>query len=217
MDENDRNQLKPMMEQTESNTQEKVKEVAADCGYGSYANYEYLDQRGIDGYVPDDHFQQYKSGECQKEEHRYHYSNFICDAASDRYVCSEEKRLTYGKIRIKKTDNRQCNHKVYKGRECGACQNRSLCTMAKVRELLIDMREPLLQRMREKLLSDEGRRKYFMRQYLIEPVFGHLKFNVGYRNFLLRGLEKICAEFKLMCIGWNLKKMLKMGIKPVTI
>ena len=36
---NDRNQLKSLIEQTESNTQEKVKEVAADCGYGSYTNY----------------------------------------------------------------------------------------------------------------------------------------------------------------------------------
>ncbi len=70
---------------------------------------------------------------------------------------------------------------------------------------------------REKLVSEEGRLKYFMRHYLIEPIFGRLKFNIGYRNFLLRGIEKVSAEFKLMCIGWNLKKMLKMGIKPVRI
>ncbi len=82
-----------------------------------------------------------------------------------------------------------------------------------MRELLIDIREPLLQKMRKKWVSDEGKRKYFMRQYLIEPVFGHLKFNIGYRNFLLRGLEKVRAEFNLM-VGWNLKKMLKMGIRP---
>ncbi|MDN3511207.1 MAG: transposase [Candidatus Jettenia sp.] len=182
---NDRNQLKPMIEKTEANTQEKVKEVGADGGYGSYANYEYLEERGIEGYIPDDHFQQYKSGEYQKEENRYHYTNFIYDAASDSYVCPEGKWLTYWKTRTNKTEGRQWNHKVYKGRECGACQKRSLCTKAKVRELLLDIREPLLQKMREKLTSDEGRRKYFMRQYIIEPVFGHLKCNVGYRNFLL--------------------------------
>ncbi|OOP55338.1 MAG: hypothetical protein AYP45_15330, partial [Candidatus Brocadia carolinensis] len=39
----------------------------------------------------------------------------------------------------------------------------------------------------------------------------------GYRNFLLRGLEKVRAEFKLMCIGWNLKKMLKLGIRLATV
>ncbi|MBM4066969.1 MAG: hypothetical protein FJ266_15265 [Planctomycetes bacterium] len=57
----------------------------------------------------------------------------------------------------------------------------------------------------EKLVSEEGRLKYFMRHCLIEPIFGHLKFNIGYRNFLLRGIEKVSAEFRLMCIGWNLK------------
>ena len=214
---NDRNQLKPMIEQTEVTTREKVKEVAADGGYGSYANYEYLEERGIEGYIPDDHFQQYKSGAYQKEENRYHYTNFTYDAASDSYVCPEWNRLTYWKTRTQKTESRQWNHKVYQGRECGACQKRSVCTKAKVRELLIDIRKPLLQKMREKLISDEGRRKYFMRQYIIEPVFGHLKFNVGYRNFLLRGLGKVCAEFKLMCIGWNLKKMLKLGIRLATV
>ena len=106
---------------------------------------------------------------------------------------------------------------MYKGTECGTCAKRQCCAKSRVRELLIDIREPFLQRMREKLISEEGRLKYFMRQYIIEPIFGHLKFNVGYRNFLLRGIEKVSAEFKLMCIGWNLKKMLKMGIKPVGI
>ena len=89
-----------------------------------------------------------------------------------------------------------------------------MCTKAKVRELLLDIREPLLNRMREKLLSTEGALKYFKRQYTIEPIFGHLKYNLGYKSFLLRGVEKVRAEFRLMCIGWNLKKMLKMGIKP---
>jgi len=96
---NDRNQLKPMIEQTELNTQEKVKEVAADCGYGSYSNYEYLEQREIDGYVPDSNFQQYKSGEYEKEENRYHYTNFTYNAVTDSYVCPEGKRLTYWKTR----------------------------------------------------------------------------------------------------------------------
>ena len=45
-----------------------------------------------------------------------------------------------------KTDSRQWNHKVYKGTECGTCQKRSLCTKSKERELLIDIREPLLQK-----------------------------------------------------------------------
>ncbi|GJQ24516.1 MAG: hypothetical protein HBSAPP01_23060 [Candidatus Brocadia sapporoensis] len=88
---NDHDQLKPVIEQTESNTQERVKEAVADCGYGNYANYEYLEQKEIEGYVPDSNFQQYKSGEYEKEENRYHYSNFQYDSARDSYVVSERK------------------------------------------------------------------------------------------------------------------------------
>lgn len=50
---NDRHQLEPMIEKSESNTGKTVDEVAADGGYASYDNYEYLDKRKINGYVPD--------------------------------------------------------------------------------------------------------------------------------------------------------------------
>ena len=176
---NDHDQLEPMIEQAELNTGKKVEEVSADSGYGGYASCEYLEKKEIDGYVPDMYFHQYKSGEYQKEENRYHYSNFKYDASSDSYICPEGKRLTYLKTRKKKTKSRQWNHKVYRGTECSICMKRSLCTKSKVRELLIDIREPLLKRMREKLLSTEGALKYFKRQYTIEPIFGHLKYNLG--------------------------------------
>ena len=211
----DHNQLQPMIEQSESNSTGGVKEVSADCGYGNYETYEYLEEKGIDGYVPDLQFQQYKKGKFKED--RYHYSNFEYNESTNSYTCPEGKCLKYWKIRTNKTRKRQWNHKVYKGVECDACTKRSLCTRSKARELLIDMREPLLQEMRNKLTNKEGEAKYFKRQYTIEPIFGHLKFNLGYRSFLLRGLEKVNAEFQLMCIGWNLKKMLKMGIKAAMI
>jgi len=211
----DHNQLKSMIEQSESNSHEKVEESTADCGYGSYDTYEYLEGKRIDGYVPDLQFQPYKQGKFKEE--RYHYSNFEYDEETDSYTCPEGKRLRYWKTRTNKTKKRQWNHKVYKGVDCEACQSRPLCTKSKVRELLIDTREPLQQEMRRKLLSEEGKAKYFKRQYTIEPVFGHLKYNLGYRFFLLRGLEKVKAEYQLMCIGWNLKKLLTLGITPEMI
>lgn len=210
---NDSGQLLPMIEKSESNTEKKVEEVAADSGYGSYENYEYLDKKKINGYVPDLHFRQYKSGEYQKEKNRYHSTNFRYDKYRDRYICPEGHPLVYWKTR-KKTNARNWNHKVYIGKECKKCTKRSLCTKSKRRELMIDLREPLLVAMREKLMSEEGALKYFMRQYIIEPIFGHLKYNLGYKTFLLRGLKKVNGEFKLMCIGWNIRKLLKLGFTP---
>lgn len=74
---NDQNQLQPMIEQSESNGNKKVKEAAADSGYGNHDNYEYLEGKGIDGYVPDLQFHQYKKGKFKED--RYHYSNFEYD------------------------------------------------------------------------------------------------------------------------------------------
>ncbi len=213
-DPNDMNQLEPMIENTENNTKIAVDEVAADSGYGSYSAYEYLEGKKIDGYVPDLYFSKYKSGEYDKEENRYHYTNFTFDSLANSYICPEGKTLKFWKTRKNKTKSREWNHNVYKGTDCSNCSKRSLCTKSEARELLIEIREPLLNKMRKKLVSKDGKMKYFKRQYTIEPVFGHLKFNLGYKNFLLRGIEKVNAEFKLMSIGWNLKKMLKMGLKP---
>ena len=213
-EENDRNQLEPMIEKNESNVGGALEDITADSGYSSYDNYEYLEAKGINGFVPDQYFHKYKSGEYEKEENRYHHTNFKYDESDDSYICPEGKKLVYWKTRTKKSKTRQWNHKVYKGISCCTCSKRSLCTKSEKRELLMDMREPLLQKMRKKLLSEEGKLKYLMRQYLIEPVFGHLKYNIGYTHFLLRGLEKVNGELKLMSIGWNLKKMLKLGYTP---
>ena len=45
--------------------------------------------------------------------------------------------------------------------------------------------------------------------HTVEPMFGNLKFNLGFRQFLLRGLKKVKGEYNLMCIAHNLKKIFK--------
>ena len=79
---------------------------------------------------------------------------------------------------------------MYKGTECINCVKLSLCTKLKAREILLDIREPLMNKMREKLVSVDGALKYFKRQYTIEPIFGHLKYNLGYKSFLVERSRK---------------------------
>ena len=54
----------------------------------------------------------------------------------------------------------------------------------------------------------ESKAIYSIRQHTVEPVFGNIKYNLGYRTFLLRGLGKVSAEFALMCSAHNLLKLL---------
>jgi len=61
----------------------------------------------------------------------------------------------------------------------------------------------------KKLLSEEGYTEYKKRMHTVEPPFGDMKFNLGYRHFLLRGLKKVKGEFNLICIAHNLKKIVR--------
>jgi len=200
---NDRDALQPMVEVVEETLEEPIKEIAADSGYSSYDNYEYLAKNNKTGYIPDQNFKK-----AQKQQyHTYHEENFKYDRNKDSYLCPEGKALTPHKIRRSNTSYRKWRQTIYKASDCQACRNRRLCTKQPQRTIVREDRRILLDQMRERLFSPEGRGKYKKRLYATEPVFGNIKHNLGYRYFLLRTLKKVKGEFKLMCIGHNLKKM----------
>ena len=64
-------------------------------------------------------------------------------------------------------------------------------------------------RMRRKLQTKQGRQRYALRMSTVEPVFGQIKQGRGFRQFLLRGLQKVQGEWSLICTGHNLLKLFK--------
>jgi transposase len=75
-------------------------------------------------------------------------------------------------------------------------------------------RTPVLVAMEQKLRSPEGRRRYLRRQASIEPVVGIIKKVLGFEQFLLRGLQKVTLEWKLICVAYNLKRLHKLQNPP---
>jgi len=63
------------------------------------------------------------------------------------------------------------------------------------------------EKMQQKLRSAAGKALYAARKQIVEPVFGMIKSARGIRKFLLRGLEKVSAEWQLICLTHNLLKM----------
>jgi transposase len=61
--------------------------------------------------------------------------------------------------------------------------------------------------MRAKLRAAPGKALYAARKQIVEPVFGMIKSARGIRKFLLRGLEKVSAEWQLICLTHNLLKI----------
>jgi transposase len=63
------------------------------------------------------------------------------------------------------------------------------------------------QRMARKLRTKRGRETYAKRKGMIEPIFGQIKQARGFRQFLLRGMEKMRGEWSLVCMTHNLLKL----------
>ena len=63
------------------------------------------------------------------------------------------------------------------------------------------------QTMSHRLNTKAGRALYALRKQTVEPVFGIIKSVMGFRQFSLRGLDKVRGEWSLVCLAWNLKRM----------
>ena len=68
--------------------------------------------------------------------------------------------------------------------------------------------EPARERMRQKLSTEQGRNQYAERKWLSEAPNGWIKQVLGFRQFSVRGVEKVQGEWDLVCLALNAKRML---------
>ena len=73
------------------------------------------------------------------------------------------------------------------------------------------------ERMAAKVQTPEGRALYARRKVIVEPVFGQIKEARGFRRFLLRGLDHIRGEWRLVCLTHNLLKLWRYACAPLTV
>ena len=67
--------------------------------------------------------------------------------------------------------------------------------------------KPLRAKMARKLKTKRGQRAYRNRKHIAEPPFGWIKSGLGFRTFSLRGLAKVAAEWNLVCLALNLRRL----------
>ena len=189
-----------MVDQSRDNMDNEIGKVLVDGGYYSGSNLKYIDRCGLDVYMPTGRADPGLAG-------RFGRADFIYDKETDSYLCPAGEYLNY-------KGNRKRNGvtiRIYgcSSRVCSQCSMLSGCTThkRKRRELWISEVYRHERAMKKKLSSVKGRAIYDRRKVMVEPVFGNIKYNLGFRQFVLRGLKKVKAEFLLMCIAHNLKKM----------
>ncbi len=65
--------------------------------------------------------------------------------------------------------------------------------------------------MAHRLQTQEGKTLYALRKHTPEPVFGIIKAALGFRQFLLRGLDKVRGEWNLVTMAYNMKRLFSLA------
>jgi transposase len=182
--------------------------VTADSGYGSEQNYEYLEENGCTGYVKYNYFHQEQQGERLKKypfaiEHLYY------NKEQDFYVCPIGQHMENTGTYTKKNDNGfEQTISTYQAKNCNGCPLRGACHKSKDnRKIEVNHNaNKHKKKARELLTSEEGIAHRKQRPADVEPIFGNIKQNKGFRRFTFRGKEKVTMEFGFLAIAHNLMK-----------
>ncbi len=198
----DYGQLVPMLEQAEELTGQRVDLTLADGGYHTAANLVAGEQRG-QRFVMTERYPKAAQGPYFKDQFRY-------DASTDSYLCPQGQTLPFSGIR-RKNGQMLGPFRVYRASRtvCRVCPAYGVCTKDRHagRILWIGPADALLREHREWMTTETAKYLYSRRKGLIEPVFGILKEQLGARRFLLRGLDRVQAEFSLLATAFNLRML----------
>lgn len=192
------------------NKKKKVK-LIADGGYHSGKNLDKLSKGRykdiIDPYIPDTNSDKREHGKGYDRESPFHRSKFIYNRKGNSFRCPAGKELPH----IGNYLSHGVRYSVYGDlADCKDCRYFGQCTTSRHgRRINISEYQEIVDEMHKKLSRKEGKKIYGLRKITVEPVIGNLSENLGFRSFLLRGLEKVKGEFSLMCTAHNFLKMAK--------
>lgn len=205
--------LKPHMESFKNEYGFMPSEITADAGYGSEENYEYLEQNNVDAYVKYPYFDKER---CEKEKAKpvFHVDNLYYNQDQNCYYCPIGQRMDYlGSTKMATDNGFERMISKYQAQNCFGCPMRGMCHRSKGNRIIeVSHRlNELKAKARARLLSEQGVTHRKKRPIEVEAVFGMLKQNMGFRRFLLKGLDKVSIEFGLLAMAHNLKKLAKMA------
>lgn len=125
---------------------------------------------------------------------KYNWQNMIYDEVNDNFICPEGKKLEYIKTRQDKTETGFIQEsRVYECSNCNNCLYKRECTKAQGnRQIRFNKKLwTLKQEAKINLMSKKGIEMGGKRAEYSEGIFGQIKWNMGFKRFLLRSLEKV--------------------------
>ena len=182
--------------------------VTADAGYGSEQNYTYMETNSIEAFVKYNYFDKQQSEKYFKK-HPFAPETLHYNETKDCYYCPMGQQMHCIGEGKRTTKNGFVQHtKKYQAKNCESCPLRGVCHDSK-QNRIIEVNHKLNQIKREahaRLNSEIGIAHRKKRCCDVEPIFGNIKGNHGFKRFLLKGNKKVSIEFGLLAIAQNLRK-----------
>lgn len=193
-------QLAPMLEEAAS-VREQIGADAkpatlADGGYAGGAQLEAAARAGHDVLTP-------LPSASKDDTDPYHASHFHHDPERKIVTCPQGRELPFQRVRVR--DGHRLE--VYRSAQvCKDCPARSLCTSDRHgRTIDIGPGHARIEALRQRWRQPGTAEYYELRAPTVEPVFAQVKHQMGFRRWTLRGLEKVRAQWAMLCTTWNLQ------------
>jgi len=200
--ENDHGQLSGMLDEVSKNCGMSAIMALADTGYCDEPTLVALEESGQDALIA-----MSKQSLPARDNNLFDSKCFLADSERDLLICPAGRELSF-------SVECQCGsgrYRTYSAHGCVSCSFRNQCVKAGrgSRRVSISCNERAYHRMREKLTRPGCKILYGLRSQIIEPVFGQIKHDRGFRKFLLRGLNGASAEMSLAFLVHNLQKCMR--------
>ena len=194
---NDLNQFATQINQANEILGKKCETAVADCGYASTDELEKIDNQGIKVIVPSQRQVTKKEPSLFAKE-RFNYKD-------DYYLCPQGHKLT--PYRLNKDNNRV--YKISDKKNCLACPHYGICTTSPTgRTISRLLKEEVRQRLETQYDEPSSQEIYRLRKEKVELPFGHIKHNLKFDYFLLRGQKGAKAEASIIGTCFNLVRMI---------
>jgi transposase len=200
--------------------------VVVDSGYHNQKALEYLEDNGIDGYIADTGFRardprfkdykDHKPRDRLKSSARFGRADFHVDIDKQTCHCPAGNVMWLKDKCATINHNRFMQFQAYE-KDCSVCSRKREClkneTQRTPRQLNVligttpERNAGVIERMKQKIDSDEGRAIYSRRLGIVEPVFANITDMIGIKRFSLRGKEKVNTQWQWMTIVHNIFKL----------
>ncbi|MFR0888825.1 transposase, partial [Gallintestinimicrobium sp.] len=197
----------PLMEKFNRTYGHYPKYPVADAGYGSYNNYLYCEEHGMEKYMK---FTMYKKETTDKKYHEnpYRAVNFAKDADGN-LLCPNSRKFLFKRTQHVKYNKYGRTEELYECESCERCQHKQECCPRAHKNRTIRMNQELTaihQEVLQNLESIHGALLRMNRSIQSEGTFGVLKWDKAYKRLLRRGEKNVILELTLISCGFNLYK-----------